>query len=244
MSCEEVTFGRSYLEDDRLSSSGPTFAADSPTVELLDRLEGPLMHNNFTRTWIASLDQPSGLSGDYTQILLVNAPNSSGWGEHEHPNYEERFQVIEGEFLLVVDGDRYFCEPGDEYVIPPGTPHYYQNWTSDYTTCVIENRPPSELQRVFATLAGISHDYLRARIKGPVFLQWVALAPLLRNEVKFTDRPRGLKQPYRSLLASYARWKGYQQVYHEYFTNEYWEDTIEQIPDGGDDEAAWTWVGR
>jgi mannose-6-phosphate isomerase-like protein (cupin superfamily) len=42
---------------------------------------------------------------------------------HVHPAQEERFEVLSGEYELVVDGDAQLLGPGDSAVVPAGTPH-------------------------------------------------------------------------------------------------------------------------
>jgi mannose-6-phosphate isomerase-like protein (cupin superfamily) len=43
--------------------------------------------------------------------------------EHVHPSQEESFEVVSGEYELIVDGDARVLGAGDSAVVPAGTPH-------------------------------------------------------------------------------------------------------------------------
>lgn len=43
--------------------------------------------------------------------------------EHLHPSQEESFEVVSGEYELVIDGEARLLRAGDSAVVPAGTPH-------------------------------------------------------------------------------------------------------------------------
>jgi mannose-6-phosphate isomerase-like protein (cupin superfamily) len=42
---------------------------------------------------------------------------------HVHPSQEERFEVVSGEYELLVEGEARLLRPGDSAVVPAGTLH-------------------------------------------------------------------------------------------------------------------------
>jgi hypothetical protein len=47
--------------------------------------------------------------------------------EHIHPAIEERFEVVEGDFLFRVEGEELRAGPGDKPVVSPGQRHGFEN---------------------------------------------------------------------------------------------------------------------
>ena len=70
---------------------------------------------------------------EYCKKLIVQFPGQAH-PEHAHQEKEETFEVLSGEFILMLNGMRLVMRPGDSQTILPGQWH---GFTTD-TGCIVE----------------------------------------------------------------------------------------------------------
>ena len=75
--------------------------------------------------------------------------------DHMHPPIEERFQVVEGDFLFRVGDERIRAGPGDRPVVPAGTRHGFKNVGDGEGHLRVEIDPALGMQSVFEESAAL-----------------------------------------------------------------------------------------
>lgn len=133
---------------------------DGDTTELLAERSGPIISNPVTVEYFCILVRSEEVDGEYGQALEFFPPGNAGPPEYYHSTYEERFEVLEGEYVFIVDGGRRTLTAGDELTVPPGTPHTYRNESDSLATNLGEARPPAQIEEVIKTCSG---SLIRAR---------------------------------------------------------------------------------
>lgn len=76
--------------------------------------------------------------------------------EHYHPPLEERFEVLEGEFIFTVEGTEQTAGPGDRLVVPPGTKHKFANPGSGVARFRCEIEPALNMKMFFEESAALA----------------------------------------------------------------------------------------
>lgn len=159
---DTITFGRQLVDGESVGD-GITIPADGHTAELLAERSGPIISNPVTEEYFCVLVRPEEVDGEYGQSQEFFPPGNAGPPELYHPTYEERFEVLEGEYVFVVDGERRTLTAGEEITVPPGTPHTYRNESDELGTNLGEARPPAQIEEVITTMFGLAHEGKVAR---------------------------------------------------------------------------------
>jgi quercetin dioxygenase-like cupin family protein len=72
---------------------------------------------------------PADTDGRYTMCRYEAAPSWPGTAVHTHPDFEEAFFVLEGEFEFEVAGQTVQAVPGTFLLVPRGVEHAFRNPT-------------------------------------------------------------------------------------------------------------------
>lgn len=67
----------------------------------------------------------------FVQCVLEIEPFAGGPPKHIHEDFDETFEIENGELTLWVDGEIKKLRPGEKVLIPKGTPHKPYNETAD-----------------------------------------------------------------------------------------------------------------
>ena len=183
-----------------------------------------------TEEYLGVLVRPDAVGGEYGRILELFPPGNGGPPEHYHPTYEERFEVIEGEYVFVVDGEQRTLATGDEIAVPPNTPHTYRNESSELATNIGEARPPAQIEEVITTMFGLAHEGKVGDDGDPTFLHLMTMAPELSDDTVFTSPPPVVQKVLATVFAPLARLAGHQATYPKYLEDSFWTEHVEQPP--------------
>jgi quercetin dioxygenase-like cupin family protein len=107
--------------------------------------------------------------GDILRVELWAEPGA-GVPVHFHPQIEERFEVLQGEFTFRVDGAKQRAGPGDRLVAEAGSRHAFKNTGEGVAHFVAEVDPALNMQDFFEESAALARAgmFLRPGIpKGP-----------------------------------------------------------------------------
>lgn len=222
-----VSFGRQLVDGDPIGD-GITLTADGPTAAFLSDFSGPIISNPVTEEYFGVLLRPEEVDGEYGQILEFFPPGNMGPPEHYHPAYEERFEVIEGEYVFVVDGEQRTLMAGDEITVPPNTPHTYRNESTELATNIGEARPPAQIEEVITTMFGLAHEGNVGDDGEPTFLHLMTMVPELSDDTVFTSPPPAVQKALATVFAPIARLAGHQATYPKYLEDSFWEGHVEQ----------------
>jgi hypothetical protein len=75
--------------------------------------------------------------------------------DHMHPQIEERFEVVDGDFVFRLGGDEVRARPGDRPVVPAGTRHGFKNVGDSEGHLRTEIDPGLEMQSMFEESAAL-----------------------------------------------------------------------------------------
>ncbi|MFC6960735.1 cupin domain-containing protein [Halocatena marina] len=227
---ETVTFGRTLVDGEPIDD-GLTFPKDSPTVELLATATTPLFSNPQLGEYGAGLVTPEETDGAYTRGLGIFPPGADGPAEHVHPNYDETFEVVEGEFVIQLPGESRTLTAGESVTVETGTPHAFRNESESYASCIIEARPAGRLGDVIALLFGLAHDGKLTESGRPSFLQAMVMADEMGDDTVFTSPPPVVQNVLATVFSPIGRLLGYRATYPEYEDEAFWNARVEQLPD-------------
>ncbi len=96
-------------------------------------------------------------TGDVLRNELTAAPGA-GVPEHFHPQIEERFEILEGDWLFEVDGQQRRLGPGDTATVAPGVKHRFENVGEGEARFVAEIEPALDMQGFFEESAALARD--------------------------------------------------------------------------------------
>ena len=74
---------------------------------------------------------------------------------HFHPAIEERFEILEGDFVFTAGKEKRPAGPGDRIVVPAGTRHAFQNVGEGEAHFVCEIEPASDMKGFFEESAAL-----------------------------------------------------------------------------------------
>ena len=223
-----VTFGRTLVEGEPVDD-GLMFPVDSPPVELLAGAASPLISNPVLGEYGAALVQPKEVDGEYMKALAITPPGATGPAEHYHPDYDERFEVVEGEFVFEVDGEPRTLGAGESVTVEAGTPHTLRNESESHATCVLEARPEGRLTDVVQLLFGLAHDGKLPESGQPSFFQAMVMAKAMGDDTVFTSPPPIVQRMLATVFGPIGRLLGYRATYPNYEDDAFWETRVEQL---------------
>jgi quercetin dioxygenase-like cupin family protein len=157
-------------------------------------------------------------NGELFQAELISEPVGYTVREHVHPNQEEQFEVLEGEFgIKIGDDEARVAQVGERLACPVGVPHSQWNAGTGTMRMLYEHRPALESAEVFfETYFGLSRDGKLKKNGDPKMLQAAVFLPEVADFLRPTFPPLALQGPLFGALAPLARRLGYRARYPEY----------------------------
>src|SRR3954470_17195851 len=76
---------------------------------------------------------PADTKGESLEMEWELLPGADGTPLHIHPNAEDSYRVIEGEFEVNVNGTWQLLQQGEELTVAKGTPHTFRNPATSIT---------------------------------------------------------------------------------------------------------------
>jgi quercetin dioxygenase-like cupin family protein len=157
-------------------------------------------------------------NGELFQAELISQPVGYTVREHIHPNQEEQFEVLEGEFGIKIGDDEVrVAQVGERLMCPVGVPHSQWNAGDGQMRMLYEHRPALGAAEVFfETYFGLSRDGKLKRNGDPKLLQSAVFLPEVADFLRPTFPPLGIQDSLFRTLAPLARRLGYRARYPEY----------------------------
>lgn len=148
---------------------------------------------------------------------LIVKPGGAVAGEHVHPNFQERFQVVSGQLGARVDGVERTLGAGEEVTVPAGVPHDWWNAGEGEASVIVEISPLSaRFLEMLGTLFGLANAG-RTNAKGmPNPLQLALIGQEFADVIVFTKPPRPVQKVAFGVLGALGRMRGYRGSYPEY----------------------------
>jgi quercetin dioxygenase-like cupin family protein len=87
--------------------------------------------------------------GDLAVFEQIGLSPKGGPPLHIHPNQDEWFYVIEGEYMFEVGGDRFQMKPGDTIFLPRKVPHAFVQ-LSEKGRMIVSYLPAGKMESFFA----------------------------------------------------------------------------------------------
>jgi quercetin dioxygenase-like cupin family protein len=93
--------------------------------------------------------------GDVLRLELWAEPGARV-PSHFHPQIQERFEVLEGDFIFKVDGHTLRAGPGDTLVVEAGARHSFENAGTSVGHFVTEIEPALDMKELFEDSAALA----------------------------------------------------------------------------------------
>jgi quercetin dioxygenase-like cupin family protein len=127
---------------------------------------------------------------------------------HFHPGIEERFEILEGDFVFTAGREKRPAGPGDIIVVPPGTRHAFENTGDDVGHLVCDIEPAMNMKGFFEESAALGRagKYTARGVPAPGgVLEMVDFAERHLEDTVLTFPPPSVQQLLYPPLARLAR---------------------------------------
>jgi len=150
-------------------------------------------------------------------VHLTARPHGAVVGEHIHPQFQERFQVISGRLGTRLDGVERTLVAGQEAVARPGAAHDWWNAGEDEAQVLIEFTPLyPRFELMIGNMFGLANAG-KTNAKGmPGLLQLALTGREFQDVMRFTKPPQAVQTVMFGLLGPIGRMRGYRGTYAEY----------------------------
>jgi quercetin dioxygenase-like cupin family protein len=157
-------------------------------------------------------------NGELFQAELISQPVGYTVREHVHPNQEEQFVVLEGEFGIKIGDDEVrVAQVGERLVCPVGVPHSQWNAGDGQMRMLYEHRPALESAEIFfETYFGLSRDGKLSEEGDMKLLQGAVLIQEVGDFIRPASPPLWMQNALFAPLAALGRMRGYKGRYPEY----------------------------
>lgn len=177
---------------------------------------GDLYENRVTgeRAVVLRGDEDGG--GHPSLVQLTVRPGGAVAGEHIHPAFSERFEVVAGSLGTRVAGAERTLGAGASLAVAPGVPHDWWNAGTAEAMVVVELSPPEpRFEALIANLWGLANAG-RTNAKGmPSPPQLALLATEFADVIRFTRPPAAVQRVVFGALGAIGRRRGLRPRYPE-----------------------------
>lgn len=121
--------------------------------------EGRSITHKFTGERITFLETSDETDGAYEYIEVFLPPGGEGPPLHYHKNFEESFEVLEGELKILFGEGEKVLKAGDTLVVPKETNHTFLNASEEHTvTFRVKIEPAHQFEQSMRILYGLIED--------------------------------------------------------------------------------------
>lgn len=106
-------------------------------------------------------------NGEYVEMEFVLPAGSFAPPPHVHPAQVEEYEVIEGDFEVMVDGEWSSLRPGESASVPVGALHTFKNSTQGTVRVKNWHRPAKSFEDFIASAAGALEAAGVKRLRDP-----------------------------------------------------------------------------
>lgn len=136
---------------------------------------GDVIEHPDTHERVTFLETHEQTGGAYVRVRLELAPNGLALPSHVHPRAEERIEVMEGDWVVLLDEiERRLCA-GDIAIVPSG--HAHRCWTVGDAAGVatVTYRPAHGIAEYLETIFGLAQHGFADPATGLPAQPWLAL---------------------------------------------------------------------
>jgi quercetin dioxygenase-like cupin family protein len=177
---------------------------------------GDLYENRVTGERAVVLRGDEDGAGASALVHLTVRPGGAVAGEHVHPGFTERFEVVAGKLRTRVAGSERTLHAGEGLTVPPGVAHDWWNDGSADAEVLVELSPPEpRFEAMIANIWGLANAG-RTNAKGmPSPLQLALLAAEFADVIRFTRPPAAVQRVLFGALGAVGRRRGLRGRYPE-----------------------------
>ena len=224
-----LTTGETLDEDGNpIPGTGFEYESDGYVAELLAQRVGPIISQPELGEFVIPLAYGKENNGKLERMLVVFSPKNKGPPEHFHPNYDELFEVISGDYVFSVNRKDINAGPGDKLTVEKGVRHCWRNVGEDYGFTIAESRPAARMLEVLFTLFGMAHEGKLSKKGQPKFLHAILIGREYFDDTVQTFPPPSITSVLCMLLAPFARMLGYKSTEPRYLEDSFWEKRVNQ----------------
>jgi len=177
---------------------------------------GDVLENPSSGDRLTFLRTGAETGGELLEYELEFVPRGFAARDHLHPRQEERHEVLEGAFGLIVDGREQRLGPGDAVTVPPRTQHRVIPLGDDPVRARFALRPALETEVLLETLFGLARDGKVGAGGDPPLLQLAVIFDEFPELGRPVRPPVAVQRAIMTPLAALGRARGYRARYPEY----------------------------
>ena len=177
---------------------------------------GEVLENPSSGDRLTFLRTGAETGGELLEYELEFVPRGFAARDHLHPRQEERHEVLEGAFRLVVAGREQQLGAGDVVVVPPDTQHRIIPIGEARVRARFTLRPALETEVLLETLFGLARDGKVGAGGDPPLLQLAVIFDEFPQLGRPVRPPVAVQRAIIAPLAALGRARGYRARYPEY----------------------------
>lgn len=229
-----LTTGRRIDRNRRpIDSTGFDYDSGDRLADLLRGRKSPLCSQPITGEWVFGLVTSAETRGEFERGVGIFSPGNAGPPEHIHPNYDEHFDILKGEFIFRIGGQERKVSAGEQLVVSKGTAHTFRCVGDQHGVVIVETRPAARTGEVIFTLFGLAHEGALTPQGQPKLFQAMVIGSEYADDTVFTSPPPSVAIPVAKMLAPVGRLLGYRATYPRFVDEAFWNARVEQPVTGG-----------
>jgi quercetin dioxygenase-like cupin family protein len=146
--------------------------------------------------------------GELLEMEAFYPPHGPMPPPHFHPQQEEQFQVLAGEFRVTRGAETVTYKTGDRFTIPAGLPHAMHNVADEKGHLLWQTRPALQSERFFDAVWRMDYDEAAQQTGG--FGRLLRLALIFQAHQREVRLSSPVQRTLLKLLAPLGRLAGYQ----------------------------------
>ncbi|MBG45367.1 MAG: hypothetical protein CMB76_02470 [Euryarchaeota archaeon] len=226
-----LTTGETLDEDGNpIPGTGFEYESDGYIAELLAQRVGPIISQPALGEFVIPLAYGRDNNGELERMLVIFSPKNKGPPEHVHPNYDELFEVISGDYVFSVNRKDQKAGPGDKLTVKKGVPHRWRNVGEDYGFTIAESRPAARMLEVLFSIFGMAHEGKLTKKGQPKLFHAIVIGREYSDDTVPTFPPPFITYFLSMLLMPFAKLLGYKSTEPRYLEDSFWEKRVNQPP--------------
>lgn len=178
---------------------------------------GTTIHSPQTGETLTFRSTRESSNGELFRAELVVQPGKYIVRSHIHPEQEERFVVVEGEYGWCIGDKTGIAGPGETLVCPKGVPHHQWNAGTTPMRIYYEHRPALESSEIFfETQFGLSREGKLTKTCDFPLLQGAVLLEQVCDFIRPSSPPVWLQKLAFPVLARIGKLMGLRARYDRY----------------------------
>jgi quercetin dioxygenase-like cupin family protein len=177
---------------------------------------GDVLENPSTGDRLTFLRTGAETGGEVLEYELEFVPRGFATRDHLHPRQEERHEVLQGAFRLIVAGREQQLGAGDAVVVPPETQHRIVPIGEARVRARFALRPALETEVLLETLFGLARDGKVGPSGDPPLLQLAVIFDEFPELGRPAKPPPAVQRAVIAPLAAFGRARGYRARYARY----------------------------